>query len=450
MSSASWLEIPSRSHFSLANIPFGIITTPASTNPHAGVAIGDHVLDLSIFTETDGFAALETFTSAHTKIFSHPTLNEFAAIGQTFHRSVRSYLQNVFALDTTVPQVLRDNDTARKCALFHKKDVKNHLPMKIEGYTDFFAGKNHAQNCGRIFRDPLNPLQPNYLHLPVGYSSRASSVVVSGTPIWRPQGQFIENRGDNSSHFGPCRSLDIELELGVLLCKGNEIGRPISVDEAEEYIFGFVILNDWSARDIQAWEAMPLGPFNAKNFASSISPWVVLKDAIEPFHAEGIPNETGLHAYLRETRTDNMYDVNLEVNLKSRSPPLPMIQHGHFSNMQILAAEGRVATLTRTNGKNLVFSFAQMLAHHTIGGCPMQVGDLIGSGTISGTEPGSLGSLLEASAGGGHIVLLPGGIERKFLEDGDSISIRAWCGKDESRLVGFGVCEGTILPAREL
>ncbi|KAJ5782584.1 hypothetical protein N7457_004358 [Penicillium paradoxum] len=426
----SWLEIPLGSHFSLANIPFGIITTPASTDPHAGVAIGDHVLDLHNFAVNSGFAGLENFTPAHERLFSQSTLNDFAATGQAFHRFIRGYLQNVFALDTTVPQVLKDNNTTREAALFHKNDVKVHLPMKIEGYTDFFAGRNHAYNCGCIFRDPQKALQPNYLHLPVGYSSRASSVVVSGTPIRRPLGQYLANKGDTASQFGPCRRLDIELELGALLCKSNKMGEPIPVDQAEEHIFGFVILNDWSARDIQAWEAVPLGPFNAKNFASSISPWVILKDAIEGFHAEGIPNEAELHPYLQETRRDNVYDINLEVEIKT--------------------ADGKVATLTRTNGKNLVFSFAQMLAHHTIGGCPMQVGDLIGSGTISGTEPGSLGSLLEASAGGTRSFELENGIQRTFLEDGDSISIRAWCGKDGSPLVGFGECEGLIKPALTL
>lgn len=325
MSTASWLEIPSGSHFSLANIPFGIITTPASAEPHAAIAIGDHVLDLYTFAVNSGFAALQNFTPEHAKLFSQSTLNHFAATGQVFHRYIREYLQNVFALNTTVPQVLKDSNTAREAALFHKKDVKVYIPMKIAGYTDFFAGRNHAYNCGCIFRDSQKALQPNYLHLPVGYSSRASSVVVSGTPIRRPLGQYLANKMDTASQFGPCRRLDIELELGALLCRGNEMGEPIPVDKAEEYIFGFVILNDWSARDIQAWEAVPLGPFNAKNFASSISPWVILKDAIEGFHAKGIPNETQLHPYLQQSRLDNVYDINLEVEIKSKSPALELV-----------------------------------------------------------------------------------------------------------------------------
>jgi fumarylacetoacetase len=318
MRSKSWLNIPEGSHFSLANIPFGIITTPASADPHVGVAIGNHVLDLYMFATHGGFSSLEDFSQSYVTLFSQPTMNDFAAAGQAFHRQIRRYLQNVFAADTIVPQVLKDSQAAQKAALFRKEDVKVHMPMKIAGYTDFFAGKNHAFNCGCIFRDPLKALQPNYLHLPVGYSSRASSVVESGTPIRRPLGQYLAKPGDTEPLFGPCRRLDIELELGALLCKGNNMGEPIDVNEAESYIFGFVLLNDWSARDIQAWEAVPLGPFNAKNFASSISPWVVLKDALEPFRVAAIPNETEIHPYLQEDRQDNVYDITLEAEIRSK------------------------------------------------------------------------------------------------------------------------------------
>ncbi|CAM1508804.1 Fc.00g056520.m01.CDS01 [Cosmosporella sp. VM-42] len=412
MSSESWLNVPKGSHFSLANIHFGIITTPDSADPHAAIAIGDHVLDLYLFAQHGGFAPLEEFSLSHVSLCSQSTLNDFAAAGQSFHRRVREYLRTVFAADTTVPQVLKNNEETQNISLFRKEAVSVHLPMKIGGYTDFFAGKNQAYNCGCIFRDPAKALQPNYLHLPVGYSSRASSVVASGTTIRRPLGQYISMAGDTKSTFGPCQRLDIELDSGALLCKANKMGEPIGVDEAEEYIFGFVLLNDWSVRDIQAWEAFPLGPFNSKNFASTISPWVVLKDALEPYHTPGILNETELHAYLQEKRKDNVYDINLEVDIKT--------------------ADGKVATFTRTTGKNLVFSFAQMLAHHTIGGCPMQVGDLIGSETISGIDRGSFGSFLEGSNGGKEKFELPNGITRTFLEDGDSTTIRGWCGMDES------------------
>jgi fumarylacetoacetase len=317
-SCSSWLDIPKESHFSLANIPFGIITTSTSVNKHAAVAIGDHVLDLHEFACRRGFAELQDFTSAQIATFSEPTLNDFAALGQEVHSKVRKYLRLVFMKESPFPGVLRDNVEAQHASLFRMDEVTLHLPMKIGGYTDFFAGKNHAYNCGCIFRDPANALQPNYLHLPVAYNSRASSVVVSGTDIRRPLGQTLGTTSTSESIFGPCRRLDIELELGALLCKGNKLGEPINVNEAEQYIFGFVLLNDWSARDIQAWEAVPLGPFNAKTFATTISPWVVLKDALEPFHVPGILNEIRLHPYLQESRKANVYDINLEVELRCK------------------------------------------------------------------------------------------------------------------------------------
>jgi len=312
----SWLDIPLGSHFSLANIPFGIVSTTRSSNRHAAVAIGDHVLDLHEFAQLGGFSKLDNFATADAALFSTSSLNDFAARGQRYHREIRKYLQQVLAKDTKFPDVLKDNAEAREAALALRADVKVHLPMKIGGYTDFFVGKNHAYNCGCIFRDPQKALQPNYLHLPVAYNSRASSIVPSGTPVRRPLGQFLETPDSEKPIFGPCRRLDIELELGALLCKGNPMGEPIDVNEAEQYIFGFVILNDWSARDIQKWEAVPLGPFNAKTFASTISPWVVLKDAIEPFYTAGIHNETELHSYLQEDRKESVYDIELEVQLK--------------------------------------------------------------------------------------------------------------------------------------
>lgn len=314
----SWLDIPKGSHFSLANVPFGIITTASSVEKHVAVAIGDHVLDLHEFSRHGGFAGLQDFASAYIITFSQPSLNDFAALGQHVHVKVRRYLQGVFAKESLFPGVLRDNIETQHASLFSRDQVTVHLPMKIGGYTDFFAGKNHAYNCGCIFRDPAKALQPNYLHLPVAYNSRASSVVPSGTDIRRPLGQFLEAPAATDSIFGPCRRLDIELELGALLCKGNKLGEPIDVNEAEASIFGFVLLNDWSARDIQAWEAVPLGPFNAKTFATTVSPWVVLKDALEPFHAAGLLNETKLHPYLQEARKENVYDINLEVELTSK------------------------------------------------------------------------------------------------------------------------------------
>jgi fumarylacetoacetase len=278
---------------------------------------------------------------------------------------------------------------------------------------------------GVMFRGPENALQKNYTHIPIGYHGRASSVVVSGSRIRRPLGQVILDPSKPAEPtFTACRRLDIELELGAFVCKGNDMGEPVPIAQAEDNLFGLVLMNDWSARDIQTWEYVPLGPFNSKNFGTTISPWVVLMDALEPFRTKGLENKTELRNYLRETKKETSYDIKLEVDLTTPS--------------------GDTTTISRVSSKNLLWSFPQMLAHHTIGGCPMQTGDLLGSGTISGTEPGSLGSLLEMTKAGKEEVLLAGMDVRKFLKDGDTITIRGACTEDNGLLVGFGECIGTI------
>jgi len=314
----SWLSIPRGSHFSLANIPFGIISTASSKTPRVAVAIGDHALDLEVFAANNGFSALSTI-QPHQAVFSQPTLNAFAALGRPIHSVVRKYIQSVFAEDTPYPEVLKTNPSLQKQAIYPLKEVQTHLPFKIGDYTDFYAGLNHAYNVGVLFRGPANALQPNYKHLPVGYHGRASSVVVSGTPIRRPNGQILENPAAEKKvpSFSPCRKLDIELELGAFVCKANNMGEPISIGEAEESLFGVVLMNDWSARDIQAWEYVPLGPFNAKNFGTTISAWVVLAESLEPFLAKGLENDSELLPYLREKKTENVYDIKLQVDLKS-------------------------------------------------------------------------------------------------------------------------------------
>ena len=308
----SWLSIPTSSHFSLANIPFGIISTSSNTSRRPAVAIGDHCLDLKSFATDGGFGDIDVDTS----VFSQPTLNAFAALGRPVHKTVRKYLQDVFAEQTPYPKILRDNEKLRQSSLLRRDEVQMHLPMQIGDYTDFYAGKNHAYTMGCILRDPKNALQPNYTHLPVGYHGRASSIVVSGTPITRPNGQVLENPTADPKIpiFSPSRRVDIEVELGAFLCKDNAMGSPVPISEAPDSIFGLVILNDWSARDIQAWEYVPLGPFNAKNFGSTISPWVVLMDALEPFRTEGIKNDTELLPYLQEKQANN-YDISLQVDL---------------------------------------------------------------------------------------------------------------------------------------
>jgi fumarylacetoacetase len=316
----SWVSIPARSHFSLANIPFGIISTTSTPTPRAAVAVGDHALDLKVFASKGGFTPLDS-DHDFTSIFSQPSLNNFAACGRTTHRTVRGYLQKVLAEDTPYPDVLKTNEALKKEALLPLESVTKHLPMVIGDYTDFFAGSNHAFNVGTMFRGPANALQPNYKHLPVGYHGRSSSVVVSGTEIRRPRGQILANPTAEPKipTFSPCRRLDIELELGAFLCKGSTMGDTVPIDQADDHIFGYVLLNDWSARDIQTWEYVPLGPFNAKNFGTTISPWVVLADALEPFKCAGIENETELLLYLKEEKKENVFDIELEVDLTSKS-----------------------------------------------------------------------------------------------------------------------------------
>ncbi|KAL0261097.1 hypothetical protein SLS55_004793 [Diplodia seriata] len=434
----SWFNIPKGSHFSLANIPFGIISTSAKAAPRVAVAIGDHALDLDAFASHNGFSALSTI-QPHQHVFSEPTLNSFAALGRPIHSVVRKYIQDIFLDDTPHGSVLKDNKSLQQAALVPLKEVKTHLPFQIGDYTDFYAGLNHAFNVGVLFRGASNALQPNYKHLPVGYHGRASSVVVSGTPIVRPSGQILTNPTAEvkTPVFSPCRRLDIELELGAFVCRKTKLGEPIPIDEAEQSLFGVVLMNDWSARDIQAWEYVPLGPFNSKNFGTTISAWVVLADALEPFLTKGLESDTEVLPYLKEKKAENVYDIKLQVDLKSKAMPQPEVE----------TSSGNTNTISKTTARNLLFSFPQMLAHHSITGCPFNVGDLLGSGTISGKEVNERGSLLEQNENAKTAIKLAGGEERKFLEDGDEITITGVCGGDEDALVGFGECVGRIEPA---
>ncbi|KAM6520029.1 hypothetical protein FALCPG4_013586 [Fusarium falciforme] len=427
-SKMSWLTIPRGSHFSLANLPFGIISTKTNPSPRPAVAIGDDALDLSLFAQKGGFDKLQDFPKEKINVFSEPTLNSFAALGRPVHRSVRQYLRQIFEANTPFPEVLKDNESLKQNAIVALSEVQMHLPMAIGDYTDFYAGRNHAFNVGVLFRGAANALNPNYNHLPVGYHGRASSVVVSGTPLRRPWGQVLAAPGDKTPVFRPSSRLDIELELGMFICQGNALGEPIPVNEAENYIFGYVLVNDWSARDVQAWEYVPLGPFNSKNLGTTISPWVVLADALDPFKSKGLPNDVEVVEYLREKREDNVVDIHLEVTLKT--------------------PKGTEAVITRTSSTNLLWSWPQMIAHHTITGCNLRPGDFLASGTISGTEDGTQGSFLEQTRGGKSPLRIgTDGEERKFLEDGDTVIIRGWSGTNEDELIGFGDCAGQILEA---
>ncbi|KAI1437077.1 hypothetical protein GGR50DRAFT_139265 [Xylaria sp. CBS 124048] len=429
---STWVtDVPADSPFSLANIPFGIISTASDPAPHAAIAIGRRVLDLKILASYEKFTALFPTLKDNANVFSEPTLNAFAALGRPVHREVRSTLQELLSAGTAHPEVLRDNDQLRRSALLPQASVKMHLPMRIGDYTDFYAGYYHAYAVGAMFRGPKSALQPNYTHLPVGYHGRASSIVVSGTPIRRPNGQILLDPTAESKVpiTGPSRRLDMELELGCLIAKPNQMGSPIKLTDAEDHIFGYVLLNDWSARDIQTWEYVPLGPFNSKNFASTISPWVVLADALEPYRTKAISNETELQGYLNEGREDTVFDIELEVDIET--------------------PQGDATAICRTSSKNLMWSFPQMIAHHTLGGCPMNTGDLLGSGTISGPNPGESGSFLELSKGGKEDILLYGMDVRRFLKNGDTITIRGSAGKPGQR-VGFGDCIGRIEAALPL
>ncbi|KAI5923488.1 hypothetical protein F4810DRAFT_701200 [Camillea tinctor] len=430
--SSSWVsDIAPDSPFSLANIPFGIISTPADPAPRAGIAIGSQVLDLKVLSSHPKFSQIFPSLKGHEGIFSEPTLNAFAALGRPVHREVRKVIQDLLSAETSHPEILKDDAEFRGKALTPQRGVKMHLPMSIGDYTDFYAGYHHAYAVGVMFRGPQNALQPNYTHLPVGYHGRASSIVVSGTPIQRPHGQILLDPAAEPKQpvVAPCRRLDFELELGCLLARPNSMGVPIGIAEAEDHIFGYVLLNDWSARDVQSWEYVPLGPFNSKNFASTVSPWVVLADALEPFRTKPIENPTPVQGYLKEGREDTVFDIELEVELET--------------------PQGDSTTICTTSSKHLLWSFPQMIAHHSLGGCPLRTGDLLGSGTISGPAAGQRGSLLEMSEGGKKDVLLYGMDARRFLKDGDAVTLRGACGPPGGR-VGFGECVGRIRGAVNL
>ena len=413
----SWIESANdpASDFPIQNLPFGVFSDAVNERPRAGVAIGDWIADL---------AALEDagLVDAH-GTFSAPRLNAFIALGRDTWRAVRIALSGLFARDTPT---LRDDAALRRRTLVPRNDATLHLPVEIPGYTDFYSSKEHATNVGSMFRDPKNALLPNWSEMPIGYNGRASSVIVSGTPVRRPSGQ-IKLPDAERPVFAACRKLDIELETGFIVGQGNALGEPIACEDAETHIFGMVLLNDWSARDIQQWEYVPLGPFNAKGFATTISPWIVTLDALEPFRTATPAQDPQPLQYLRHTG-DHASDIALEVALRAEGAATP-------------------TTLSRTNFRLMYWSMAQQLAHHTVSGCNTRVGDLMGSGTISGPTPDSCGSLLESTWNGQRPIRLDGGGERAFLQDGDEITLRGLCQGDGYR-VGFGECKGRILPAR--
>jgi fumarylacetoacetase len=413
----SFIPVDPASDFPIQNLPYGVFSTAATPAPRVGVAIGDFVLDLAVL-EREGLIDLAPAFD----VFAQGSLNAFMALGPKLWSRTRARISELLRHDN--PQ-LRDNKMLRASALVPMADVKLHLPIAVAGYTDFYSSKEHATNVGVMFRGKDNALQPNWLHMPIAYNGRASTVVVSGTRVKRPRGQLKPPSAEAPS-FGPCKRLDFELEMGVVVGQPSVIGEMLGEKQAEEMIFGFVILNDWSARDIQQWEYVPLGPFQAKAFATSISPWVVTREALEPFCVPGPVQDPVPLPYLQQTRPHN-YDLELDVSLRA-------------------ASMNEAATICRTNFKYMYWSSVQQLVHHASSGCAMNVGDLLGSGTISGPEKQQRGSLLEISWNGSEPVELASGVSRTFLEDGDSLVMRGWCQGDGFR-VGFGEVEGTIVAA---
>ena len=412
----SFIPVDPASDFPIQNLPYGVFSARDGLAPRVGVAIGDYVLDLWQLAQDCRIDVVEP------GVFAASALNPFMALGPKVWSRTRARISELLRHDH--PE-LRDNEELRQRALVPMADVQLHLPIAVAGYTDFYSSKEHATNVGVMFRGKDNALQPNWLHMPIAYNGRASTVVVSGTKVRRPRGQLKPPSAELPS-FGPCKRLDFELEMGVVIGQPSPIGEMLSEQQAEQMIFGFVLLNDWSARDIQQWEYVPLGPFQAKAFATSISPWIVSREALEPFCVPGPVQDPVPLPYLQQTQPHN-YDLELAVGLRA-------------------APMNAAATICRTNFKYMYWSSVQQLVHHASSGCAMNVGDLLGSGTISGPEKDQRGSLLEISWNGSEPVELASGVSRTFLEDGDSLIMRGWCQGDGYR-VGFGEVEGTIVAA---
>ncbi|XP_059485882.1 fumarylacetoacetase [Neocloeon triangulifer] len=414
----SFVSYSSDCEFPIENLPYGVFSTADNSTPRIGVAIGDQVLDLSVVKHFfDGPHLRDNQT-----VFQQSTLNSFMGLGHSAWAEARQVLQRLLSVED---QRLQSDANLRSKAFVPLASVTMHLPANIGDYTDFYSSIHHATNVGIMFRGKENALMPNWKHLPVGYHGRASSIVISGTPVRRPLGQTVPVEGEPPV-FGPCRLLDFELEMGFFVGPGNNLGEPIPVEKAHEHIFGFVLVNDWSARDIQKWEYVPLGPFLAKNFATTISPWVITTLALSQFTVPNFPQDPEPLSYLKHSDPFN-FDISLEVDIKPADAAIP-------------------STVVRSNYRHLYWTAKQQLAHHSVTGCNLRPGDLLASGTISGEEPDSFGSMLELSWKGTKQVQLIGGSTRKFIQDGDEVIMRGFC-QGEGFRVGFGSCAGKVLPA---
>lgn len=413
----SWLNVADNCDFPIQNIPFGVFITKDDIIT-IGTRIGEYAIDLGAFHQLGYFEGIPLTDD----MFMQDSLNDFISDGRKTWRLVRNRIAEVFDAKNAS---LRDNLGHREVIIFDVNEVEMLLPISVGDYTDFYSSKEHATNVGVMFRGADNALMPNWLHMPIGYHGRASSVVVSGTKIRRPYGQTLPN-GETQPVFGPTKALDMELETAFITTDVNNLGEPISVNEAHDYIFGMVLLNDWSARDIQKWEYVPLGPFLGKSFASSMSPWIITMDALEPFKCEGPKQEVTPLTYLQQKTTENSYDIKLQAAIETEN--------------------GDLNLLTTSNFKFLYWTMAQQLAHHTSNGCNVRAGDLMGSGTISGPTKNSYGSMLELTWGGKEPIPLKDGTSRTFFNDGDNVIIRGYCKNDKVR-IGFGKCTGKIMPA---
>ncbi len=416
----SWLNIEKKCDFPIQNIPFGVFITKDDIIT-IGTRIGEYAIDLGAFHQLGYFNGIPLTDD----MFMQDSLNDFISDGRKTWRLVRNRIADIFDAENPI---LRDNTKHREVIIFNMNEVEMLLPISVGDYTDFYSSKEHATNVGIMFRGEDNALMPNWLHMPIGYHGRSSSVVVSGTPIRRPYGQSLP-KNETTPVFGPSKSLDIEIETAFITTDVNNLGEPISINEAGEYIFGMVLLNDWSARDIQKWEYAPLGPFLGKNFASTISPWIVTMDTLEPFRCESPKQDLTPLPYLQQNRTDNSFDIKLKAALETEN--------------------GDLTELSETNFKHLYWTMEQQLAHHTVNGCNVRSGDLMGSGTISGPTKNSYGSMLELSWGGKEPIKLKDGTSRTFLNDGDTVILSGYC-KNENYSIGFGKCSGKILPAVKL
>lgn len=419
----SFIDVSPDSHFPIQNLPYGVCRRPGVEQPACCVRIGEFVLDLRVLEHRGFFSSV--FGDEH--VLCKWSLNKFMGRGRSAWRAVRAILTDLLRHDNPT---LRDDRALRDEALVPIDQIEMCLPAEIGDYTDFYSSKDHATNVGIMLRGKDNALQPNWLWLPVGYHGRSSSIVVSGADIRRPRGQTKQDEAPTPA-FGPSRTLDFELETAFFVGPGNERGQPISIDQAEEHIFGMVLLNDWSARDIQKWEYVPLGPFLAKNFASTISPWIVTLDALDPFRCVGPAQDPPPLPHLmplEKGSAKSAFDIHLEVSLQGEKMPSPHV-------------------IARSNFKHLYWSMSQQLTHHTSNGCNARPGDLMGSGTISGPTPDSCGSLLELAWRGERPLHFPNGETRKFLQDGDRVMLTGHA-QGAGYRVGFGECRGQVLPAR--